>query len=41
MDQLYIADSSGKDEHTFGLISIVLQSIVGHLVIGKVKTRLK
>ena len=33
--------SWGVDEHTLGLISIELQSIVGHPVIGKVKTRLK
>ena len=29
------------DEHTLGLVSIELQPIVGHPVIGKVKTRLK
>ena len=31
----------GTDEHTLGLISIELQPIVGHLVFGKVETRLK
>ena len=33
--------SWGTDEHTLGLVSIELQPIVGHPVIGKVKTRLK